>query len=173
MPFHRKSIRLPALNYLGLKIHFVTICCDARLPHFRDPWAANLALATLSECAANFLFHLHAYCAMPDHLHFLAHGIEPECNLLEFVRVFKQRTAFNFKQATHHRLWMMSFYDHILRKGDELEAVACYIWANPVRKQLCDRPEEYPFSGSQTIDWIKKAKERQSHVPPWTPRWPV
>jgi len=92
---------------------------------------------------------------MPDHLHFLAHGTEPTSNLLEFVRVFKLRTAYEFNKEGNRKLWEMSFHDHILRKSDEIENVACYIWANPVRGGLCSDPKGYPFSGSQTIDWMQ------------------
>jgi hypothetical protein len=53
----------------------------------------------------------------------------------------------------------MSFYDRILRATDAVETVAIYIWSNPVRKGLCAQPGQYPYSGSQTIDWIRRAKK--------------
>jgi len=173
MPFHRKSTRLMKLTYLGTKAHFVTLICDLRRPYLQDPETAQLALSRLVTSAAHASFRLHAFCAMPDHLHFLAHGIEPVSDLLEFVRVFKQRTAFEFKKRTGRQLWAMSFYDHILRKADALEAVACYIWANPVRKNLCKRPEDFPYSGSLTIDWIKESRSQDLFTPPWSQPKPV
>ncbi len=173
MPVHRKAIRLPLLSYVGTKARFVTICCDRRSPYLENPPTARRVLSTLCECAAKRFFLLHAYSAMPDHLHFLAHGTQPTSNLFELVRVFKLRTAYDFKKESNRRLWEMSFYDHILRKGDEIEGVACYIWANPVRKQLCTRPEDYPFSGSQTIEWIKKSRTGQQFFPVWRSTPPV
>ncbi|MBN2380988.1 hypothetical protein JXM67_14415 [candidate division WOR-3 bacterium] len=44
-------------------------------------------------------------------------------------------------------MWQRGYYDHILRKEEDLEIVANYIWGNPVRKGLAETIEEYPFSG--------------------------
>src|SRR5271155_3797324 len=124
----RKTIRLPSANYLGLQAYFVTICCDLRRPHLAQYAVANRAATVLHECAARQNFQLHAYCLMPDHLHLLAEGTTPQSNLREFVRVFKLRTSFEFRQSHNVPLWEMSYYDHILRRFDGLESVACYIW---------------------------------------------
>ena len=35
MPTHRESTRLASLSYLGTKAHFITICCNHRLPHLK------------------------------------------------------------------------------------------------------------------------------------------
>jgi hypothetical protein len=72
------------------------------------------------------------------------------------VRVFKLLSAFHFKKHNGLRLWEMSYYDHVLRDADGIQRAACYIWANPVRKRLVTRPEDFPFFGSQTIDWSNK-----------------
>jgi len=43
-------------------------------------------------------------------------------------------------------VWQASFYDHLLPKDEDIEAVANYIVANPVRKRIASSPEAYPFS---------------------------
>lgn len=169
MTILRKRTRLPAGNYIGPRTYFITICCDRRQTHLALPQIADRVVALLHECAARQAFQLHAYCAMPDHLHLLAQGTVPESNLIELIRVFKLRTAFEFRKSQALRLWEMSYYDHILRENDSLENVACYIWWNPVRKGLCAAARDYPYSGSQTIDWIKHS----SIAPNWTPPWNV
>jgi len=104
---------------------------------------------------------------MPDHLHVLAEGSDPRSDLLEFVRLFKQRTAFEFRKSTRKSLWEMGFYDYILRPSDHVEDVAAYIWWNPVRKGLCEEPKEFSFSGSQTIDWIMRPRLGTAWSAPW------
>ena len=104
---------------------------------------------------------------MPDHFHVLAQGLHDRSDLREFIRVFKQRSAFAFRQTHRRRLWEVSYYDHVLRTSDQIEDVACYVWWNPVRKNLCTRPHEFPFSGSQTIDWIKRSVVTPSWSAPW------
>jgi|SRR5689334_14537403 len=173
MPFHRRVARLNSENYLGCQPYFITICCDHRKPYLSNAETARGVLNVLFDCASNSSFALHAYCLMPDHLHLLVQGSSDRANLLEFIRVFKSRTAFEFRRQSRVRLWEKSFHDHILRSGDPLEDIAIYIWSNPVRKRLCVHPEEFPFSGSQTIDWIRRAKQKSVSRLPWDSKLPV
>jgi len=119
------------------------------------------------ECALKHLFLLHAFCVMPDHVHIFAAGTADTSDALEFIHLFKQRTAFEFRRTNKVRLWEKSYYDYILRPGDSVETIACYLWWNPVRKNLCTEPSDFAFSGSQTIDYIR----RSAKVDPWTPPW--
>jgi putative transposase len=167
MTIYRRVARLSAEHYLGRQSYFVTICCDRRVPHLRTETTARRVLALLLECAAGHSYRLHAYCLMPDHVHILAEGANDGCDLREFIRLFKQRTAFEFRNSHGDTLWEKSYYDHILRTADRMEDVACYIWWNPVRKEICARPQEFPYSGSQTIDWIKRAASGTSWSAPW------
>jgi REP element-mobilizing transposase RayT len=105
---------------------------------------------------------------MPDHLHLLTNGTEDDADMLRFVSAFKQESAFTFKQRTGTRLWQKKYHDHILRADEWWESVACYIWNNPVRKGLCKRAEDWPYSGSFTMDWRKLLS---LGVEPWTPPW--
>jgi putative transposase len=173
MPILRKKTRLPSENYVGIRAHFVTICCDLKHTYLAETQVATRVVFLLQECAAGRSFLLHAYCLMPDHLHLLAEGTQPDSDLLEFMRVFKLRTAFEFRQSHGRPLWEMSYYDHILRSSDSIEGVACYIWWNPVRKRLCSSPQEYPFSGSQTIQWMQCASRCPSWSAPWTGTGPI
>ena len=163
----RKPTRLAAANYLGQQAYFVTICCDLRRQHLADCGVAGRAAVLLHECAVRQGFQVHAYCLMPDHLHLLMEGMTPQSNLREFIRIFKLRTALEFRQSHHLPLWEMSYHDHILRRSDCLESVACYIWQNPVRKQLCESPKDFPFSGSRTIPWMQCSAVPVTWSPPW------
>ena len=98
-------------------------------------------------------FDLQAYCFMPDHLHLLTNGTHPAADCLAFIKTFRQRSGFFFKQQTQESLWQDRPYDHILREDERWEPVAYYIWMNPVRKGLCERAEDWPYSGSLTVDW--------------------
>jgi hypothetical protein len=104
---------------------------------------------------------------MPDHFHALVQGIEPSSDLLHFLKVLKQKTAFQYRHRLVEALWQKKFYDHMVRSQTSLGQVAWYIWMNPVRKGLCERPEDYPFSGSFTLDWHAVARPSN----PWQPIW--
>ena len=167
MPFDRTNIRLAPQNYLGYGIYFVTICSYNRIPHFTDVSLGHVALGHLISLSTRHFFLLLAFCLMPDHLHILSEGNSPQSNLLPFVMAFKQRTSLAHRNRAEGPLWQTRFYDHILREPDQLEFVASYIWANPVRKGLCEDAASYPLSGSQTLDWKKLCSNSGVWQPPW------
>ncbi len=104
---------------------------------------------------------------MPDHLHAVVQGREPTADLRKLVENFKQPTGYVHQQERGRTLWQGRYYDHILRRSDAVEDVACYVWWNPVRAGLCKEPQEYPLSGSRTIAWMKTASKRAT----WSPTW--
>ena len=167
MSFVRKNIRLAPRNYVGCGIYFVTIRCYQRASFFAEGSFAHFVVNHLARLSAEYSLSLHAYCLMPDHLHFLAQGESQHSNVLAFVKAFKQRTTMAHKNREAGPLWQAKFYDHILRKPEELEAVACYIWMNPVRKGLSTAASDYPLSGSQTLDWKKLCGCASLWEPPW------
>jgi putative transposase len=163
----RKPIRLTRRNYLGQNCYFVTICCFNRHTVFQSPkLSAGILNLLQTESSANS-FRVHAYCLMPDHLHFLAEGIKPSSDLLHLVRSFRIKSSRHYSGQTGRILWQKRFYDHILREPQTAEAVAWYIWLNPVRKGLVARPDDYPVAGSYT----GKAMLVVCNAPDWCPPW--
>lgn len=85
---------------------------------------------------------------MPDHLHIVAEAQHDGSDLLAFVCLFKQTTAFAWKRQHGQPLWQESFHDHVLRDSEDTRQVVRYVLENPVRARLVGAPEEYEFSGS-------------------------
>jgi putative transposase len=167
--FHRKNIRLPAENYRGRRLYFVTLCFHNRHPLGTNPRIARWIIASLQKHAAACEFFIHAYCVMPDHMHVLAAAASDRSNLVKFVESFKQETAIGFGRRVHRPLWQFKYYDRILRGADSADRVAWYIWLNPVRKGLCRKPTDYPFLGSFTELGARLLKV--STAAEWTPPW--
>jgi len=167
MPAQHKNIRLAPDYYMGRRSYFVTFCCEGRRALFTDRDRANWLIDNLRRQSTAYRFAVHAYCVMPDHAHIFAAGLETTSNLLAFVRNFKHTTEYEYRKRFRRALWQKKFYDHILRERDSADAVAIYIWANPVRAGICADPREYPYSGSFTTDW----KTKMAPVKPWRPVW--
>lgn len=166
--FGRKNIRLPRACYIGQQWYFLTACTQDRVPRLRESGIVSQHLGILREKARDESFAIPAYCFMPDHLHLLVNGTRETSDCLAFINGFKQSSAYQFKQATGERLWQHKPFDHILRSDERWEPVAWYIWMNPIRKGLCARPQDWPFSGSETLDWKRLlAPPRQLWIPPW------
>ena len=89
---------------------------------------------------------------MPDHLHLLVEPTTPDADVLRFVTMFKQRTAFQHRRQGGPGLWQESFYDRVIRSEETTLSVAKYIWANPVREGLVARAEDWPYNGSDTFN---------------------
>jgi putative transposase len=170
MPFRHKNIRLSRANYLGQRWYFITLCCAHRRKFFTNSKICDWLLNILRANAASHLFAIHAYCLMPDHVHLLVEGLQPESDLMQFIRSIKMKTSTPIETKTGKALWQKKFYDHILRNNDSPESVAWYIWMNPVRANLCRVPEQYPFLGSFTGKWSQTSKPATEWLPPWRNR---
>ena len=167
MDYPHKNIRLSSANYLGQRWYFVTFCCDRRRRVFTSGKRARWFIDALRHEAFAHRFVIYAYCAMPDHVHFLAHGLEASSDLLKFVSSLKQRTGFEFEKQMGFSLWQKKFYDRILRPRDPVLAAAVYIWMNPVRKGICRNAKAYPYSGSFVLDWATVNLPEEEWTPPW------
>ena len=55
-----------------------------------------------------------------------------------------------------------------MRDSDHLARTAAYIEGNPVKAGLAKRAEDWPSSGSFTVDWRRLLSVG---VDPWTPPW--
>ena len=88
---------------------------------------------------------------MPDHVHLLVEGKQPTANFREFVRIFKQRSSFEWNRTHRTILWQRSYFEHVLRDDEDTIGVARYILENPLRAGLVADVEDYPYLGSMTL----------------------
>src|SRR2546430_17322675 len=94
----RKEIRLLRDEYIGRKIYFSTICCEDRFPIFNDCGRAKIAVEALRRISESQKFLVHAFCIMPDHVHFLLEGAIATSDVVRFVARWKQFTGYAFRE---------------------------------------------------------------------------
>jgi len=146
----RTSPRLKDFGYVGPFAYGLSLVTRARAARFTELCVVQTVLDCLALSCARCGFSLHAYCFMPDHLHLLVSG-QDGSSLPAFVRHFKQLSGHRYKREHGAQLWQISYYDHVLRRDEDLLAIACYIWDNPVRAGLAQDRSEYPFSGPRSV----------------------
>jgi len=146
MKVKRKCNRLKNFTYEGSYAYFITICCYNNGNFFKDKTTVFNIFKVLNSISSEMNYFIMAYCFMPDHLHILTSGDE-ETDLIKFVKKIKQITGYNFKKDTGKRLWQKSFYDHVVRKEENLNSIAEYMFNNPVRRGLVEDYNDYPFLG--------------------------
>jgi putative transposase len=145
----RRRIRLPGQVYAEIgPACSVTIGTRARAPIFANPCIAAAAVETLKIHAVKTCVPIYAFCIMPDHVH-LVLGASVACDIVTFVGQFKnlaQRAA--WRLGAKGTFWQPSFWDHFLRRDEQLAVAVDYVLSNPVRRGLVAAWESYPFSGS-------------------------
>jgi len=144
----RRSIRLKDFDYAspGVVYH-VTIGTHQKQNLFTKPSINQHIIGVLKDSSRIYGYRLIAYCLMPDHLHILTQAGENPKDLIEFVRGFKSfcsvATPVATSKVTSNKLWQRGFYEHILRKEENVAEVAEYILNNPIRKGLAQDRGQY------------------------------
>jgi len=98
------------------------------------------------ECEA------HIYLFMPDHCHFLIEGKSENSDMWKFAVDFKQRSGYWLAKNGYSEKWQKDFYDHILRRNEDVKKQIEYILKNPIRKGIVDNWKEYTFKGSTVYE---------------------
>ena len=104
---------------------------------------------------------------MPNHLHLELAGLSDNSDAIVLLHDFKGIATSQARAIGVRNLWEKGFYDHILTDDDDHDAVAWYIFNNPVRKCLVNDPRDWPYSGSWMFDWKKALRPIQEYNPPW------
>jgi REP element-mobilizing transposase RayT len=80
-----------------------------------------------------------AFVVMPDHLHWLLQ-INQKQTLSTIVKSVKAKTA----QAIGQPVWQSGYYDHAIRRDEDIVNIARYIIVNPIRAGLVKKVGDYP-----------------------------
>jgi len=119
-----------------------------RRPLFREHKTAELFLETLQHYRREGRYKLHAFVAMPDHVHLL---ITPQGITLErAMQLIKG--GFSHRLGSRFPVWQKGFNDHRCRDAAEFIARKDYVHQNPVRARLVEEPWQYRFSSAYRAD---------------------
>ncbi len=99
---------------------------------------------SMAEQNTKDIIPIHVVLFMPDHIHLCIEASQNK-NIVEFIAEMKSRSIVLAKQNNSRLFWQRSFFDHFLRKEDDLVTVVRYILQNPVRKNLTENWFEYPY----------------------------
>jgi putative transposase len=124
----------------------VTSATWERRSLFRNERWARLLIDTLYHYRGT-AYLLHEFVIMPDHIHVL---LTTKTSLEKAVQFIKGGFSYRAKKelGSNMEVWQKGFSDHRIRDaGDYLRHVD-YIRENPLRRHLCECPEEYPYSSA-------------------------
>jgi putative transposase len=112
----------------------------------REPWA-RLLIDTLYHYRGS-AYLLHEFVVMPDHIHVL---LTPKTSLEKAAQFIKGGFSFRAKKelGSNMEIWQKGFSDHRIRDAADYLRHVSYIRENPVRKHLCERADEFPYSSAR------------------------
>lgn len=140
----RKTIRLNRDVYQREGQPFsITICTWNKITLSNK--SKEMIFQSVIEGDLNRKSDLMAVCVMPDHVHLLLAPLKE--NLIELLYKWKNYTTHLVQlQEKIGKLWQRSFYDHGLRKDENLIKIAGYIVSNLVRKSLVENWRDYSYT---------------------------
>lgn len=135
----------------GSGIYHVMLRGINRQVIFQDDEDCDKYLQCLAECKAVSGFTLHAYCLMGNHLHLLIQeGKEPLEQIFKRIGV-RYVYWYNWKYKRTGHLFQDRFKSEPVNEDSYFLAVLRYIYQNPVKAGLCQRPVDYPWSSCGLI----------------------
>jgi len=93
-----------------------------------------------------------AFVIMPDHFHWLF-SLQNNCTLADIMHSVKGRSARQRQQICRNRneleegqvLWQKGYHDHAIRQEEDIQKIARYIVANPLRAGIVTNIANYPL----------------------------
>jgi putative transposase len=122
-------------------VMLITTNVRNRMPLFRNDAYAREAIDSLYRVQKMYLFSIHAFVVMPDHVHLLLFVPAPGC-ISSIIR--------SYKRAVSHAigcgpLWQPRFHVRIVDNSSDARN---YIHQNPLRAGLTENPETYSWSSA-------------------------
>ena len=140
----RDALRIGRYSESG-RIYLVTTATLGRRRVFDDFACARCLVGEMRRLAERGGVVSLAWVVMPDHLHWL---VRLEAGTLSgLVGGFKAGSAAAINRALQTpatRRWAAGFHDHALRKEEDMQALARYVVANPLRAGLVRSVRAYP-----------------------------
>jgi len=156
----------------------LTFSCYRRLPFFSRQRTCEWFRQALEEARFKFGYQVWAYVLMPDHVHLLVNPGEAAAEMSRFLQAVKEpvaRQAIAYLKANapewlptltvhegqreRHRFWQPGGgYDSNITSTETLRAMIEYIHANPVRRGLVARAEDWEWSSARWFAGIRPVK---------------
>ena len=126
--------------------HMVTTTWDRRRL-FTHLTAGRIVVDAMRHLDNGDATNTLAYVVMPDHAHWLFElgEIIPLARVVESFKSHSARRLNTLTGTGGRSVWQRGYFDHAVRKEEDIQAIARYIVANPLRAGLVRSVRDYPF----------------------------
>jgi putative transposase len=119
---------------------FITICATPRgKNHLCHDIVGRAILDSVIHYHERLKWFCHIAVRMPDHIHLML-SFPDVPTFANIIGDWKRWSAIRHKIG-----WQENFFDHRIRNEDNDKWKGDYIFNNPVRAGLADRPEDWPY----------------------------
>ena len=142
--------------------HFLTFSCYQRRPFLNAIESRLIFESALERVRVSFSLRVYGYVVMPEHVHLLISepdgangapfkpsvglsGGESPRSLADAVKSLKQGVSRRLIGESEH-FWQKRYYDFNVRDHPQFMEKLRYIHRNPVKRELCERPEDWQWS---------------------------
>lgn len=144
MRAHGGDLRRVRVSEAG-RIYLVTTVVRDRRPIFADWQIGRQLVQVLRAADAAGLSETLAFVVMPDHVHWLF-GLGETAEISALMRLVKGQSSHRIGLVSgRHGLWQKGFHDHAARRDEDVQAMARYVVANPLRAGLVKNLADYPL----------------------------
>jgi REP element-mobilizing transposase RayT len=146
MPSQHHSHRLRSgRNSEAGQIYLLTVVVGSRQPVLSGFEAGRLVVDAFRKAQQEQSANSLAFVVMPDHFHWLIELKNMPLRTLMGRTKSRTTVALNRLLQREGALWQSGFHDRAIRKEEDLQEVARYIVANPLRAGLVDKVGDYPL----------------------------
>jgi putative transposase len=133
----------------GHGIYFITFVVDKREKIFSNFDTAKIFCQLLSDSENKNNCQWLTWVLMPDHFHGLLQ-LNHDSSMAVIIRQLKSKSAIKINNYLNQQgsLWQHAYFDHAIRKEEDLKSISRYIVANPLRANIVDNVGSYPFWNS-------------------------
>jgi putative transposase len=167
MPPHRKLVT--HVHEPG-QLHEFTFSCFHRKPLLTNDRRRSFLAESIDAAGDEFSFQLVAFVFMPEHVHLLTLPLDAEPAIDHYLaavkrpvsarvklelersgsRLLEELTILERPGKSAFRFWQEGpGYDRNVFTSKVVLGVIDYIHANPVRRRLCKKPDDWPWSSAR------------------------
>jgi putative transposase len=125
----------------------VTARAIGREALFRSDEDRAFFVQQMTRAGAAFQWACHAYCLMTTHYHLVIEATRAGLSRGMHRLNGNYAQSFNERYERRGHLFEARFSAFLIEGDDYFERACYYVLQNPVRAGLCDRAEDWPWSG--------------------------
>ena len=126
--------------------------------------------SALERVRRGFGFSVYGYVVMPEHVHLLIGEVQ-DGTVADAIKSLKQGVSRRLIGEEEH-FWQKRYYDFNIRNHRQFVEKLKHIHRNPVKRGLCERPEDWEWSSFSQYatgcegrveiesEWTARARER-------------